>query len=75
MVNENCVARIIAALMQTDSDAWCKPALNMCACARVRACVCVCVLVSEHVTWSFLERSILHQKGQIFTYKCLEQND
>ena len=26
MVNENCVASIIASLTQTDSDAWCKRA-------------------------------------------------
>ena len=30
MVNENCVASVITALTQTDSDAWCKRALSMC---------------------------------------------
>ena len=61
MVNENCVASIIAALTQTDSDAWCKRALTQ------------SVILSGFDKENLLETAASDLRNQCYRHSCLLQ--
>ena len=75
MVNENCFASVIAALTQTDSDAWCKPALNM-PFTFTRTCTLCKLTVKLRLTQTQTLRVNypLQLEDETFTYRLLHNN-